>query len=212
MTRGKFIVLEGGEGSGKTSQAQALQQKLQSLDTKIKVTHEPGGTPIANLIRHLILSPELCEAGGKTQFGLFWAARADHLEKFIRPALHAGTHVLTDRFDSASYAYQIHGQEVHELKDLFFRMRSVYVGDTEPDAYIFLDVDPEIGLARALKRRAEDVNHFDERAVDFHRRIREGYLEFIAMYPHIIIDANRPFDVVANELLIAVRDIIGSGA
>ncbi|MSR71319.1 MAG: dTMP kinase [Candidatus Taylorbacteria bacterium] len=197
--RGKFVVLEGGEGSGKSTQL-ALLQKIYGGSACF--TREPGGTPIAEKIRDLILSPDLKDANGYTQFGLFWAARADHMEKLVIPALESGKHVITDRFDSSSYAYQIYGQKAHYLKDLFFKMREVYLGKIVPDLYIFLKVSPRVGLARVAARVGAkgDSNHFDERKADFHKRLTKGYIEFISQFPHIVIDADRSVDEVTEDL------------
>lgn len=193
--KGKFIVIEGGEGSGKTTMVRLIRESF----PEVVVTREPGGSPFAEKIRSLILSSDAKDADANTQFGLFWAARADHIKNTIIPALETGKNVVCDRFDSSSFAYQIFGQENSHLKKLFFEMRKVYLGKYVPDLHIFLDVDPTEGL----KRRATDkgtLNHFDERDISFHKRIRKGYLEFFKKVPHKVIDANQPLEKVKNDV------------
>ncbi len=202
MKKGKFIVIDGGEGCGKSSQMKLLQEKY--TGQRFIFTREPGGAPFAEKIRSLILSPEAKGASGETQFGLFWAARADHMNALVKPSLLAGKNVISDRFDSSSYAYQVFGQEAKHLKKLFLEMRKVYLGKFVPDLYIFLDVKPEVGLARVASRKGE-INHFDEQKLDFHKRIRKGYLDFVKKFPHKIIDANKSFDEVAADLEKAIN-------
>ena len=190
-----FIVIEGGEGSGKST----MVTKAKELFPFAMVTREPGGAPFAEKIREVILSPAASAADANTQFALFWAARADHLKNTIIPALKVGGSVISDRFDASSYAYQIHGQQNEHLRDLFLKMREVYLGKHTPDLYIFLDVDPKEGIRRRAMHRGYDVNHFDKRTVDFHERVRAGYLEFFKDMPHKIIDANKPLAEVEKE-------------
>ena len=129
-----FIVLEGGEGAGKSSQMESLKK---DFGDNFVFTREPVGSLYAEEIRNLILkSPNASQADAKTLFALFWAARADHLKNTILPALDAGKHVICDRFDSSTFAYQIYGQEAHELEDFFWKMRDFYLQDIKPDVYI----------------------------------------------------------------------------
>jgi len=201
--RGKFIVLEGGEGCGKTTLVKLIQEKFPHVLT----TREPGGSPFAEKIRQVILSDEAKDAFGETQFGLFWAARYDHIKNKILPALLEGTHVVSDRFDSSSYVYQMHGQEALHLRDLFLKTREVYLRDCQPDLYVFLDVDPKTGLERVAKRK-EISNHFDLRTLDFHNRIREGYYEFLKLVPHKVIDANQSLEKVSSDLISLFKTLI----
>lgn len=208
MARGKFIVIDGGEGAGKGTQI----QRLKELYPGALFTREPGGSEYAEEIRNVILnSPNAKGASAETQFALFWAARADHIKRKIAPALDAGRHVVTDRFDSSSYAYQMHGQEgAHSLKDLFFILRERFLGEYVPDLYIFFEVDPEIGAQRVASRKGE-VNHFDERAKDFHERVMQGYREFAKSYPDRVrfVSANGTREEVAASLLEILRPLLG---
>lgn len=199
--KGKFIVIDGSEGAGKSSQLKKLAEKLlrEGRAQDFVLSREPGGTPYAEEIRDIILnSKNASQANAKTHFALFWAARADHMKNKIIPALEAGKHVIVDRFDSSTFAYQIFGQEAKELKDEFFAFRNFFLGDYKPDIYIYLDVDTEIGLSRKTKQG--EVNYFENRKIEFFNRMREGFAEFFENVSHQIIDANKSFEQVANDL------------
>lgn len=206
-TPGKLIILEGGEGSGKSS---ALKRLAEVYGDKIILTREPGGTSFAEEIRNLALKSE----GGKqsdaaTNFAMMWASRAEHLNHKIRPALAEGIHVVSDRFDSSTWAYQLYGQEGSALRDLFPHMRKAFLGDTIPVMYIYLDVDPAVGLQRKVTQNSADMNHFDDKKIDFHLRVREGYMDFLKDVPHKIIDANQTEAQVQQDFLDAVASIVG---
>ncbi|OHA19235.1 MAG: dTMP kinase [Candidatus Taylorbacteria bacterium RIFCSPHIGHO2_02_FULL_47_18] len=204
--KGKFFVLEGGEGSGKSSQLKKLSEYF---GERVLITREPGGSPYAEEIRSLILNSENAkQADAKTHFALFWAARADHLKNTILPALARRQNVLVDRFDSSTYAYQVFAQEASELKDFFWKMRQFYLGKNIPSRYFFLDVEPSIGLARKQKQKREVLNHFDERDVQFHTRMRKGFLDFFKQVPYSTIDANQPFDTVTMTLVTELKKYI----
>ncbi len=191
MKKGKFIVIDGGEGSGKSTQLQFLKEKY----PKALFTREPGGSEYGEEIRNLMLkSPLAKEASAETQFGLIWANRADHIARKVRPALDNGVNVISDRFDSSTFAYQIYGQEGTELKDLFFEIRKIFIKECVPDLYVFFDISPEESIKRTTMRANlfGESNHFDERKIEFHRRVREGYAEFAKIFPKNvrIIDAS----------------------
>ena len=202
MKRGKFIVIDGGEGSGKTTILKWFAET--PVGKKFLITHEPGGTEFADKIRALVLSQEAKEAGAETQFCLMWAARADHLKNKIIPALAKGVSVISDRFDSSTFAYQIYGQEARHLEKLFWRTREVFLRERKPDLYIFLNVEPEVGLKRVAGRK-EAKTHFDERALAFHQRVRAGFLGFLKNVPHKIIDANQPLEAVKIDFLNMIK-------
>lgn len=204
MKKGRFIVIEGGEGSGKTTMVKLAKELLPNA----VVTREPGGAPFAEKIREIILSPDAKNADANTQFGLFWAARADHMKNTVIPALMNGKDVITDRFDSSSYAYQIFGQENKHLKDLFMKVREVYLGQWVPNMYVFLNVDPKEGVRRRATQKGYDVNHFDERAADFHDRVMKGYMEFFKTVPHMIVDANQQLELVKEDFKKALQKIV----
>lgn len=203
MIRGKLIVIDGGEGSGKSTLMKFLPEIFN--EQKFLATREPGGSPFAEEIRTLMLSrPESKNASPETQFGLVWGARHDHVTKKILPALTSGTHVISDRFDSSTYAYQIFGQEAPHLEKLFWEIRKIYLRDVTPDLYIFLDVDPATGLKRVASRHKE-TDHFDQRKLDFHTRIRQGYLEFMKKVPSVIIDSNGTIEEAKKKFFEVLR-------
>jgi dTMP kinase len=198
MQKGKFIILEGSEGAGKTSQIKKLAEYF---GDKVIITREPGGSPYAEEIRNVILKSEYAsQADAKTHFALFWAARADHLKNTIIPALESGKTVLCDRFDSSTYAYQIYGQEATELKNQFFTFRDFFLGETKPDLYVFMQVDFKTGLLRK-GAQPEEINHFEERPSEFFARMDTGFKEFFEKVPTKIVDANPDFETVTKSLI-----------
>lgn len=204
MKRGKFFAIDGGEGCGKTSVIAFLKNNLPN--DQFIFTREPGGTPLAEMIRNVMISPEARDASGETQFGLIWASRAEHLKHLVIPTLESGKNVISDRFDSSTYAYQLHGQESTHLKDLFLAVRSQFVGSNEPDLYIILDLPTDMAEKR-VKNREQKSNHFDEQSQEYHQRVRDGYLEFIKDKRHKIIDATKPLNEVCAEVLTTIKEL-----
>lgn len=206
-TKGKFIVLDGSEGAGKSSQLKALKEKF---GEQVLVTREPGGTPYAEEIRRIILNSENAgQADAKTHFALFWASRADHMRNKIIPALLAGQTVICDRFDSSTFAYQIFGQEAIELKDHFFTFRDFFLGEYKPDLYIYLDVDIKTGLSRK-SAQPNEINHFEERKVEFYERMKRGFVEFFTKVPSTVVDANKDVDSVREDLIRIISNQLNS--
>lgn len=204
--RGKFIVLDGGEGTGKSSQMKMLKEHY---GDRIVTTREPGGTPFAEEIRDIVLNSTCSgQVGAKTQFALLWAARADHLKNKIIPSLENGLHVISDRFDSSTFAYQIHGQEAKELEEFFWQTRDFYLEGTDPDLYIYLDVKTEEGLRRKNLQSQDEINHFDQRQADFHDRVRKGYAIFFLKVPSIVVDANLAKEEVGQALIEIIDRIL----
>ncbi|MDE1874662.1 MAG: dTMP kinase [Patescibacteria group bacterium] len=205
MAKGIFIVIDGGEGAGKGTQIARLKEAY----PEALFTREPGGSEYAEEIRNIMLKSPLAKgASAETQFGLVWAARADHIRRKVMPALESGRHVISDRFDSSTFAYQLHGQGGLHLRDLFFAVRKQFLGDCMPDLYLFLEVDPEESIRRTKQRATlfGESNHFDEREVTFHNRVREGYREFARLFPGNCrtVDANRSIE----EVWKSIEDII----
>lgn len=195
---GLFIVLDGGDGAGKTKQRQLLKEKY---GDDVVDTREPGGSPYAEEIRNIILNSENAKgADARTMAGLFWAARRDHIVNTIVPALESGKIVICDRFDSSTYAYQIFGQGAEELKENFFDLREFFLQGCEPDLYIYMDVDIETGLARK-KGQGDELNHFDDRELDFYKKMKQGFAEFLEKVPHKTVDANKSISQVHEELV-----------
>lgn len=203
--KGKFIVIEGGDGAGKTTQIKMLTE---FLDNQIVVTREPGGTPYAEDIRDLALKNKLAkDAGGKTQFLLMWASRAEHMFRKIKPALLSGKNVISDRFDSSTYAYNIFAQEEDSLKDFFWQTREFILRKNVPDLYIYLDVSPEISKKRMIGRN-DERNHFDDRSREFHEKVRIGFFDFFKNVPHVIINADRKPEEIFSEIKKIVKTLI----
>ena len=205
-----FIVLEGGEGSGKSSLLIALKEALGDV---IVTTREPGGSPYAEVIRTATLKNPLAKtAPAETTLCLMFAARFDNTQNLIVPALNEGKPVIADRFDGSSYAYQICAQSNGGLEPLFWNLRERLA--VVPDLYVFFDVNPEEGLRRASHRnqsllQGKQYDHFDDREVDFHTKVRDGYMTFFKKVPHHIIDANRPLEVVKKEFIELIKKQIG---
>jgi dTMP kinase len=203
MKKGLFIVLDSGEGGGKGTQLDLLKGKF---GDRVIITREPGGSPYAEEIRHIIKhSPHAKQADSRTLFSLFWAARADHLKNTIVPALKDGKIVISDRFDSSTFAYQIIGEQNIELEGLFWQLRQLFVGEYTPDLYVYLDIRPEIGLSRKDSQGGSERGHFEEREFAFHRRIRRGYRQFFKHVPHVVIDAEQTIERVQADLLLALQ-------
>ena len=200
--RGYFIVLEGGEGSGKTS---LLKRIANEYGDKIVVSREPGGSKFAEKIRELILSQEAKDADAKTMFFLFCAARASHMQEKIKKALRAGKVLISDRFDASTYAYQIIGQEEKELKSIYWDARKLILDKDKyaPNLYVYLDVNPEIGLIRRDKDKGQQ-NHFDRRDIKFHQTLQKGFKEFFANknqpVKKLIINAENSQEQVFQDL------------
>lgn len=207
--RGKFIVVEGGEGSGKSSLLAALKEELG--DT-IVTTREPGGSPYAEHIRTAALKNPLAKtAPAETTLCLMFAARFDNAANLIDPALKSGKPVIADRFDGSSYAYQVGGQSDGKFEQIFWNLRKHL--SIVPDMYVFVDVDPREGVRRANARNqslglATSYDHFDDRELEFHHKVRESYLKFFKKVPHIRIDANRPLEEVKKDFVSKIRELI----
>ena len=207
--RPPFIVIEGGEGSGKSSLMAALKEEL---GDRIFTTREPGGSPYAEVIRDATLKNHLAKgAPAETTLCLMFAARFDNTARAILPALESDKPVVADRFDGSSYAYQVHSQSAGELEDIFWSLRKrLFV---LPSMYIFVDVDPKEGIRRAHSRNRSVSNgrqydHFDDREIEFHENVRAGYLKFLTKVPHIVIDANRPLKEVQEDFLKEIKRLI----
>lgn len=176
MKKGRFIVLEGGEGAGKGMCIDYLKERLNGRGDMI-FTREPGGTPIAEKIRELLLSKDNNGMSPLTELFLFCGARAQHVNELIKPALESGKKVISDRFEDSTIAYQLFGRCRGELRDVFNSLNNIAKDGVNPDAVILLDVPVLIGLARKRKSGDGLCTRFDEEKVDFHDMVRAGFLE-----------------------------------
>ncbi len=197
-----FITLEGPDGGGKTSQAQYLAEYLRAEKLEVLLTREPGGSPIGNQIRQVIMQLENTAMDAHTEFLLFSASRAQHIAEVIRPSLEDGVTVISDRFFDSSLAYQGYGQRLplETLKAI----TNFATGGLTPDLTLLLDLPVEEGLHR---READgNWNRMDAYDIDFHRRVRRGYLSLAAEAPErwVILSAEQSFDALQDEIRHAV--------
>jgi dTMP kinase len=189
---GRFITFEGGEGSGKSTQIRHLAKALRELGFVVHETREPGGSPMGERIRSLLLDPA-SRMDSTTQAFLFCAARHDHVVELIAPALAKGEWVLCDRFADSTRAYQGAAGELQQ--DLVKTLENAAVGATRPDLTFILDIKPEIGLSRATRRRNpnDDADAFEASDLNFHRRVRDGFLSVAQDEPDrcVVINADQ---------------------
>jgi dTMP kinase len=205
--RGRFITFEGGEGSGKSTQIKTLAERLSVAKLRAIVTREPGGSPGAEIIRHLVLSGMGKLLGPDAETLLFAAARDDHVRTVIQPALKQGVWVLCDRFSDSTRVYQ--GRLGNVPPGVLNAMERVTIGDLKPDLTIILDVPVEIGMQRAAARRGSGTpDRFEAEDVKFHQELREGYQQIAAAEPQrcVLIDATADPATVAANIWAALRD------
>lgn len=198
MEHGKFITLEGGEGAGKSTNAHWIADYLRAKGKTVLVTREPGGTEVAEAIRGVLLSPALPGMDSDTELLLMFAARNEHLQKKILPALGQGTWVICDRFTDATYAYQGYGRGISLQR--IAELETWVQGDLRPDYAILFDLDVATGMARAQARGQAD--RFEQEHADFFTRIRNGYQARAATAParYPQIDAGQTLAQVRAQL------------
>jgi len=202
MTRGVFITFEGGEGSGKSTQARLLGHALAATGIDVALTREPGGAPGAEQIRALLVNGETGRWDPLSEALLHYAARREHLRHTVLPALAGGRWVVCDRFADSTMAYQGYG---HGLgREAITALHAAVVGDLAPDLTLILDIAVETGLARAASRGGED--RYERMDRKFHRRLREGFLDIARRDPQrcAVIDASGTVD----EVRAAIRDVV----
>ncbi len=206
--KGMFITLEGIEGAGKSSNLPFVQQFLEAAGKPLTVTREPGGTPLGEGIRRLLLGGHGEGMMPATELLLMFAARAEHLHRLIQPALDNGRWVLCDRFTDATYAYQGGGRGIPHRQ--IAELETFVQGSIRPDLTLLFDVPVDTGLARARDR--SDPDRFEQQAVDFFQRVRDTYLRLAHEQPgrYRIIDARESLDGVRNQLTGILNQFIGS--
>ncbi len=205
MPAGLFITLEGGEGSGKSTQARLLADALKSKGHDVILTREPGGTPQAETIRNLLVRPEGGAWTPMAECLLIFAARQMHVETLIKPALKVGKIVICDRFTDSTRAYQGYGHGV-PIKDVE-QLNFVGLAGFEPDLTLILDIDPEEGLKRAGSRKNEGEDKFERLGLEFHKKLHSGFKEIARAFPKrcVMIDASKSQTDVAAQILKAVE-------
>lgn len=202
MHEGFFITFEGGEGTGKTTQIRKLAEHLESMGHTVVLTREPGGTPVAEAARAILLDPEL-EPDGMTEVFLLEAARRDHVERIVRPALARGEVVISDRYADSSTVYQ--GMVRGLGEELVIQLNRLATSDLEPKLTVVFDLDPEIGVARAHSRNESgdgSESRLDDEPGEFHRQVRDGFLRLAELHPDRVrvIDASGDPAVVFSRL------------
>lgn len=194
-----FITVEGPEGSGKSSVCRSLYEKLINLGYEVVLTREPGGTPISESIRDVILNKQNTSMDGRTEALLYAASRRQHLIEKVWPALKESKIVLCDRYLDSSLAYQggARGLGIDEVLNI----NMFATEGTFPDLTLLFDIDPELGLARIAKNQNREVNRLDLEKIDFHKSVRNTFLSLAKRYPlrYEIIDASKTFDEVLED-------------
>lgn len=203
IMRGKFIAIEGVDGAGKTTVITHLQSVFN--DGSVIFTREPGGTKIGSLIRGILTNEPM---DPMSEILLFYADRREHLLNVVLPALAKGTHVITDRFEASTFAYQLVGHEHMEHEPLFSYLSKEVVGDVHPDHYILIDVPTEVAAAR-MSLRPGDQSKFDAMDRAFHQRTRDGYRTFFAARSHTVVDGSKKTEDACRAVEDAVRAVIG---
>ncbi|MCV2894230.1 dTMP kinase [Lentibacter sp. XHP0401] len=202
-TKALFITLEGVDGSGKSTQAKLLKEALEAAGYKVLLTREPGGSPGAEEIRSLVLEGDPDRWSAETEILLFTAARRDHLERTIEPALAAGTIVICDRFVDSTRIYQ--GLTRGDLREVVDKLHALMIG-READLTLLFDMDPKLGLARAKARQTTE-ERFEDMGLEMQVAMRKGFLDLATAAPErfVVIDAGRDIEAIAVDILAAVR-------
>ncbi|MEL7542792.1 MAG: dTMP kinase [Pseudomonadota bacterium] len=211
MSRGRFITFEGGEGAGKTTQIAALAERLRVAGHRVTTTREPGGTPLAEKVRTLLLDPEATARTALTEALLFAAARSDHVAGLIRPALDGGAWVLSDRFHDSTRAYQ--GAADAVPGEMLDQLETMAVAGCVPDMTVLLDLPAVMGLERAAQRAAAAQVHggpdrFEQRDEAYHGRLRDGFLARANAEPErfVVVDGAAGVAEISIRIWAAVRD------
>jgi dTMP kinase len=209
--RGRFLTLEGGEGAGKTTLIKTLKDWLSGQGIDVVVTREPGGTPGAEVLRDILLNGSTDRWSPVTEALLMYAARVDHVERLIEPALARGAWVISDRFSDSTRAYQ--GVAGGVSADRIQKIHAAALGGFYPDLTLILDLDPKVGLARTVAR-GEDATRFERFDTRFHDRLRQAFLDIAAEDPDRcqVLDALDAPDLVAEKAIAAIETRLGAPA
>lgn len=206
MTRGKFLTIEGTEGVGKSTNIAFIQQLLSDRGIELVLTREPGGTPLAESIRELLLAKREEAVDEMAELLLMFAARAQHLANVIKPALERGAWVLSDRFTDATYAYQGGGRDVDMGK--IAALEQLVQGDLRPDLTLILDIDVAQGLARASQRG--ELDRFETEKLNFFEKVRQTYLARAGQFPdrYRVVDAGQDLQSVQQDIKAVLADML----
>ena len=206
MSSGKFITIEGGEGAGKSTNISFIKDYLEQRGLEVVLTREPGGTPLAERIREILLDKNETDMSSDTELLLMFAARAQHLSEMIIPAIQQGKWVICDRFTDATYAYQGGGRGIGY--DRISILENWVQGDLRPDMTIILDLSIEVGLSRANSRSEPD--RFEQEDIEFFNRVRNTYLARVDKNPehYAIVDAEPELNIVQQNLLKILEKLV----
>ncbi len=207
MGKGFMIVCDGSNGAGKTTVIKAIEEHLKSRGLQAVITREPGGTPIGEKIRDILLCPDTPEMCDVAELMLFGAARAQHVKEKILPAIRAGKVVVSDRFDAATLSFQHYARGLDI--DLVKQINELALDGFRPDMNIILDLDPVLGLER-VHQRGERLDRMETQKLEFLQKARQGYLEQARLDPSMfsILDAGRPLAEVVSDALGVVDELI----
>lgn len=210
MSKGIFISLEGPDGAGKTSVLEALIPILEAKGQAFVTTREPGGVAVAEKIRDVVLDPKHTEIDEKTELLLYIASRRQHLVECILPALDRGEMVLVDRFIDSSVAYQGFGRGL-KVADIDW-LNDFATDGLKPDLTLYFDIEAEEGLARIAKSKERGADRLDRESVEWHQRVREGYLSILEKEPNRVrkIDASQPLEKVVADTLAVLAERVES--
>lgn len=206
---GLFVTFEGPDGAGKTTQLNLLEEALTARGYQCVTTREPGGTPISDAIRELLLNPQFHTMAATTEVLLYAASRAQHVREVIQPALEEGKIVLCDRFVDASIAYQGYGSALGE--ELVRKINRFATGGVDPHLTFLLDISPEEGRRRLVRRQQGEagLDRIEKKDLAYHQRVRHGFLQLARRERRIrLIDAQRPVEVIHRQILREIRSFL----
>lgn len=207
--RGKFITFEGGEGTGKSTQIRLLSEFLRNMDVPNIISKDPGGTEVGQELRRILVTGDKDKIDATTEALLYYADRRINLVQKVWPNLEKGTWVINDRFADSTIAYQYYGYDKKIPLDMLEKLYDMAVGSFKPDLTIVLDIDPKIGLARSLEKAGhmavKELRH-ESRGIEFHNRLREGFLEIAKKEPERVVVLNA--DKTISELHAEIADVI----
>lgn len=211
---GRFITFEGGEGTGKSTQIKLLADFLLQQNISVITTKEPGGTPLGQELRRLLVTGEADKMDSTTEALLFFADRHIHLSSKVWPAMEKGEWVLSDRFADSTFAYQYYGHNGRVSMETLRQLYQIAVGDFKPDLTIILDIEPELGLKRSMNRAAQETVkeiRFEGIDIGFHRRLRQGYLDIAAKEPQrcVVLNADKSIEELHRDIVKTVSERFG---
>ncbi|MBR4106555.1 MAG: dTMP kinase [Alphaproteobacteria bacterium] len=211
---GKFITLEGGEGTGKSTQVKLLAEYLQSKGCNVVTTKEPGGTEVGLEIRRLLVCGDKDKMDATAEALLYFADRHIHLEQKIWPAMRGGKVVISDRFADSTVAYQCYGYGQRVKREVIDELYKIAVGNFKPDLTIVLDIDPKVGLQRSFAKAdgmVEKELRFEVRELEFHNNLRRGFLEIAKQEPErcVVLDADKTVEDLHKDIVATVAQRLG---